>query len=245
MEIIAHRGASHDAPENTLAAVRLAWSQGADAVEVDVHLTADERLAVIHDPDTQRTSGIATRVASASLGELQQLDVGSWKAPTFAAERVPALDDVLALVPVGKRIFVEVKSGPEAIGALVRSLARSRLSPAQIVVISFDLEVARRAKQQLSRCEVCWIVERDSPEGRLGVEEIVRRTRAAQLDALDLEAEWVDEAWATQARANALKLYVWTVDDVALAQRLDAWAVRGITTNRPGWLRGQLAGRLG
>lgn len=240
VEIIAHRGASHDAPENTLAAVRLAWSQDADAVEVDVHLTADGRLAVIHDPDTQRTTRAAWRVRDATLEELQRLDAGSWKSPAFAGEPVPALEGVLALVPAGKRLFIEVKSGPHAVGELVRGLAHSRLNPAQVVVIAFDLETARRAKQQLARCTVCWIIERDSDDGRLPREEIVRRAQAARLDGLDLEAEWVDEAWVKQTRAAGFKLYVWTVDDAPLARRLADAGVDGITTNRPGWLREQL-----
>ena len=87
-------------------------AQGADAVEIDVHLTRDGRLAVIHDPDTRRTAGAATRVSAATLEELQRLDVGAWKSAAFAGERVPALDEVLALVPAGRRIFVEVKGGP-------------------------------------------------------------------------------------------------------------------------------------
>lgn len=240
MEIVAHRGASRDAPENTLAAVRLAWAQDADAVEVDVHLTADGRLAVIHDPDTQRTAGVARRVADLTLAELQQLDVGAWKAPAFAGERVPALDAVLALVPVGRRIFVELKCGPDGVGELVRCLARSGLAPSQVVVISFELETARRAKQQLPRCEVCWILERDSSEGRRSPEALVAEARAARLDGLDLEAAWLDAPWVKQVRAAPFKLYVWTVDDAVLARRVAALGIDGITTNRPAWLRQQL-----
>lgn len=244
VEIIAHRGASHDAPENTLAAVRLAWSQDADAVEVDVHLTRDERLAVIHDPDTRRTARAAQRVGEVALGELQQLDAGAWKAAEFAGEAIPSLDAVLTLVPAGKRVFIEVKSGVAAVGELVRCLTRSRLEPGQVVVISFDLEVARRAKRLLPRCEVGWIVERESEEGGLGVDAIIARAREARLDALDLEAAWVDAEWVKQARAARFKLYVWTVDDESLARHLVAFGVDGITTNRPGWLREQLRTEL-
>jgi len=120
--IIAHRGASDSAPENTLAAVRGAWAEGADTLEVDVHLTRDGRLAVIHDPDTQRTTGIPRVVAETTLAELQQLDAGRWKDARFAGEQIPALDDVLAIIPPAKRVFIELKSGPEAIDALVRWL---------------------------------------------------------------------------------------------------------------------------
>src|SRR5262249_38764427 len=99
MEIIAHRGASHDAPENTLAAMRLAWAQGADAIECDVHLARDGELVVVHDPDARRTTGVALEVARASVAELQQLDAGRWKDARFAGEKIPTLDEVLALVP--------------------------------------------------------------------------------------------------------------------------------------------------
>lgn len=240
--IIAHRGASHDAPENTLAAVRLAWSQDADAVEVDVHLTSDGRLAVIHDDDARRTTRVERKVAEMTLAELQRLDAGAWKGAVFAGETVPSLDAVLLLVPPGRRIFVEVKSGAEAVRELVRSLMRCRLNPTQVVVIAFDFAVASAAKRQLPRCEVCWLVERESADGQLGVAEIVRRAREARLDGLDLEASWVDAMpeSAAQVRAAGLKLYVWTVDDADLARRLEAAGVEGITTNRPAWLRAEL-----
>ncbi|HEY1109705.1 MAG TPA: glycerophosphodiester phosphodiesterase family protein [Opitutaceae bacterium] len=244
MYLIAHRGASYDAPENTLSAVRLAWSQDADAVEVDVHLTSDGRLAVIHDDDARRTTRVERRVAELTLAELQRLDAGSWKGGAFAGEPVPSLDAALLLVPPGRRIFVEVKSGAEALRELVRSLMRCRLNPAQVVVIAFDFATASAAKRQLARCEVCWIVEQDSVDGALGLAEIVRRAREGKLDGLDLEAAWVDATpgLAAQVRAAGLKLYVWTVDDADLARRLEAAGVDGITTNRPGWLRAQLVG---
>ena len=241
MEIIAHRGASHDAPENTLAAARLAWEQGADALECDVHLTRDGRLAVIHDEDTQRVAGRRITVATASLAELQQLDVGSWKAPRFAGEKIPSLDQLLALVPAGKRIFIEVKSGPAAIEELVRCLARCTLKPAQVAVISFDLAAARAAKKALPRCEACWILEREAGRARPPVEEMIAECCAAELDGLDLEAEWpVDETCATRVRDAGLSLYTWTVDAAAPARALVAARVDGITTNRPGWLRTQI-----
>ena len=79
MDIIAHRGASHEAPENTLAAVRLAWEQDADAVEVDVQLSKDGRPVVIHDEDAKRTAGVAGKVSDQTLDRLRRLDVGRWK----------------------------------------------------------------------------------------------------------------------------------------------------------------------
>lgn len=242
MEIIAHRGASHEAPENTLAAIRLAWSQDADAVEIDVRLTRDGRLAVIHDSDTRRTARARRRVSECTLDELQRLDAGSWKSPAFAGEPIPSLDAVLALVPTGKRLFIEVKSGADAIGELVRCLARSKLDPTQVAIIAFDLGTVRTAKRLLPKCEACWILE-SSPSGdsgRLAPRETIQRARAAQLDGLDLEAHCADAEWVKQTHAAGFKLHVWTVDDAPAARRLIEAGVDGITTNRPGWLRRQL-----
>src|SRR4051794_3938882 len=99
VEVIAHRGASHDAPENTLAAIKLAWQQEADAAEFDLHLSRDGKLVVIHDADTRRVAGVDKRVAEQTLAELRRLDVGAWKGPRFAGERIATLEEVLATVP--------------------------------------------------------------------------------------------------------------------------------------------------
>src|SRR5258708_12015509 len=91
MEIIAHRGASHDAPENTLAAIQLAWQQGADAVEVDVQLSKDGKLVVIHDDNTKRSGGLARKVGAQTLEELGRLDLGSLKGKRGPGDKIPNL----------------------------------------------------------------------------------------------------------------------------------------------------------
>lgn len=239
--IIAHRGASHDAPENTLAAARLGWEQGADALECDVHLARDGKLMAIHDADTRRTTGHRHIISDTTSAVLQALDAGAWKAPAFAGEGIPTLDRLLAAVPAGRRIFIEVKSGPAAVPELVRCLARSTLQPAQVAAISFDPEVARAAKKSLARCEVCLVAERGKADPLPALDAAIATCCEAELDGLDLDARWpVDETVARRVRDAGLKLYVWTVDDPATARRLIAAGVDGITTNRPGWLRAQL-----
>src|SRR3954466_12398745 len=98
MEIIGHRGASYDAPENTLSAVNLAWQQGADAVEVDVHLSRDGRVIVIHDDNTRKTAGLKRKVCDQTWSELQKLDAGKWKGANWKGERIPDLEQVLVTV---------------------------------------------------------------------------------------------------------------------------------------------------
>ena len=125
MEIIAHRGASFDAPENTLAAVRLGWEQSADAVEVDVHLSRDGKIVVIHDDTTRKVAGVPRGVQSQTLSELKALDVGRWKSRRWTGERIPLFEEVLATIPAGKRLFVEIKSGPECLPEFAKVLRRS------------------------------------------------------------------------------------------------------------------------
>lgn len=246
-EIIAHRGASHEAPENTLAALRLGFEQGAEAGELDVHLTADGRLVVIHDADTRRVAGIDLPVAAQTAAVLQALEAGQWgrwKGSTFA-EKIPLLSDALALVPAGRRQFIELKVGAAGVPELVRVVRASGLSARQLPIITFSFETAHAAKQALPEHEVCWLVDypadpQKNPPPALG--DLIARVKAAGLDGLDLDKDFpIDAAFVAQVRAAGLKLYTWTVDDPGRAAELRAAGVDGITTNRPAWLRAQLA----
>src|SRR3954468_1570566 len=154
MEIIGHRGASFDAPENTLAAVQLAWQQGADAVEVDVHLSSDGKIVVIHDPNTRKLAGVNRKVARQTLAELRALDVGRRKGRAWVGEKIPTLEEVLATVPRGKRLFIEIKCGPEIVPELAPVLHRSGCPPEQLVFIGFSFPTMRWLKREFPEMEV-------------------------------------------------------------------------------------------
>ena len=236
--LIAHRGASHDAPENTLAALRLGYEQGAEAAECDVHLTRDGRIVLHHDADTGRSAGRRQAVAAQSLAELRSLNVGQWGRwhGTSFCEPIPELSEALDLVPAGKRLFVELKVGAEILPELERVLHASGLAPGQLALITFDLPTARAAKQRLANHEVCWIAE---PPAKL--DDLIAGAKSAGLDGLDLSHRYpIDMTFARKVHAADLKLYTWTVDDPVVARAETAAGVDGITTNRPGWLRHQL-----
>ncbi len=245
VEIIAHRGASHLAPENTLASVRLGFELGAEAVEVDVLQTRGGRIVAIHDKDTERVSGRRLVVSESSLEELRALEVGAWKEERFRGEPIPTLEEVLALIPEGRRLFIEIKCGPEIVPELGRVLAASRKAPAQTPVIAFDLEVARAVKAAMPALEVSFLAEW-RPGGGIQpptVEELISLALGAGLDGLDLQAPGpYDAAMVAKIREAGLRLYVWTVDDPLLAAELKDLGIDGITTNRPQWLRRQLEG---
>jgi glycerophosphoryl diester phosphodiesterase len=245
-EVVAHRGASQDAPENTLAAVKLGLEQGADAVEIDVHLSRDGKIVVLHDDDTKRTAGLDKKVADQTLDELRGLDVGRfgpWQGKGFS-ERIPTLDEVLALVPAGKRVFVEIKCGVEILPALEQSLRGSRLSPYQTAIISFQYAVVEAAKRRFPDRRVYWLhgYDKDKKTGEFPrIEDLVRRAKEARLDGLNLNHQFpLDGAAVRRVKDTGLTCYVWTVDDPAKARELVKAGVDGITTNRPGALRREL-----
>lgn len=242
-EIIAHRGSSAKAPENTAAAVRQAWQENADAVEVDVHISKDGAPVVLHDADTLRTTGIRGLVSKLTAAELRQLDAGSWKNPVFAGEKIPLLEEILAIGPPHRRFFVEIKTGPETVPTLARCVAASGLSPRQVVLIAFDLETVTAAKHSLPEHAALWIVPRQRfSRSSVPIETILSRAQAAGADGLDLAHQWpLDRTRVGQIRSEGLSVWAWTVDTAPLARRLCAAGVDGITTNRPGWLRTQLA----
>lgn len=111
--IIAHRGASAYAPENTMASFKKALEMGAEGIELDVHLTADGHLVVVHDPKVDRTSNGSGWVKDMTLSQLRKLDFGSWFLPEFKGERIPLLDEIMELLKDHNVLLnIEAKSGP-------------------------------------------------------------------------------------------------------------------------------------
>lgn len=235
-EIIAHRGASYQAPENTIASVKLGYALEADAVEIDVHLSADKRLMVIHDKDTKRTTGDSLLVSRTHSNELRKLDAGSWKDPQYRGERIPFLEEVLAEVPEGKRLVIELKSSAEAVPHLQQLIEESGLQE-QLLLISFDKEAIIRAKQQMPAIPAYWLLH---DYGKHSLEEAIGIAREHALEGLDVHHKLVNQAFMQQMEKAGLEVYVYTVNDAAEAKRLQALGVKGITTDRPGWLREQL-----
>lgn len=244
VEIVAHRGASHEAPENTVVAAKLAWANHADAVELDIWLTQDGQLAVIHDGNTKRTTGRDAKVADLTLEEIRQLDAGSWKSAKYAGEKIPTLDEMLATLPAGRRLFIEIKAGPEVVPELVATLERNRIKGPQAVILSFNHQAISAAKKALPASTALWLARRPSLDPKKpspSLDELIARCQSAGLDGLDIEHTWPLDAAAMKKIRNAkLQLHVWTVDDSAVAKRWAELGVDGITTNRPGWLREQL-----
>ena len=244
-EIVAHRGFSARAPENTVAAFKLAWEQGADACELDLYLTADQQIAILHDKDTKRTTGIAGLVADATLAALQKLDAGSWKDGRYKGERIPTLAEALATLPEApdKRFFLEVKCGPEVVPVLAQQLAAWKPRAQQLCIIAFDRTVARDAKAAMPWIKVYRLSsEKGKDKKPVNLARLIEDTKADGLDGLDLGLKWKwDETLVKEVRDAGLELYVWTVNKAEDARRLAALGVDGITTDDPVLIREALA----
>lgn len=245
VDIIGHRGASHDAPENTLAAFKLGWAQGADAVELDIWLTKDDQIICLHDADTKRTTGVLKKAAESTLAELRALDAGTWKDAKWRGEKLPTLTEALAIIPPGKRLVIEVKAGVEILPALARDLRAAGRPDAQLIIISFKHDVCAGAKQLFPKIPVLYLssFKQDKATGAWTptAEELIQKAKAARLDGLNLSFKGpLDAGFVKQTHAAGLKFYVWTVNDAEIARKLLAAGADGITTDRPGWLREQL-----
>jgi glycerophosphoryl diester phosphodiesterase len=237
--IVAHRGASRDAPENTLPAFKLAWQQGADAIEGDFHLTKDGRIICLHDYDTKRVAGVKKVVKDSTLDELRELDAGAWVKPEWKGTRLPTFAEVAATVPAGKKFYIEVKCGPEIVPALLRDLAASGLTTQQIVVISFNAPVIRELKKQAPQFKACWLSSFDKQAPlKPAATDVIATLREIRADGFSSSADArLDETYINAIRAAGFEYHCWTVDDPAVAKRFIRLGAGSITTNRPAFLR--------
>ncbi len=238
--IIGHRGASFDAPENTLAAFDLAWKLSADGVEGDFYFTADKQIVCIHDADTKRTTGVQSLVESSSLEKLRQLDAGTWKDAKFAGERLPTFAEVIASIPSGKQFVIELKSREKIVPLLVDELARANRDDISLLIISFDEETVRQCKQQLPSVRAHWLTsfKRSKVTGKYAptAVEVAQAVRRSGADGVGMNGnrECVDQAFIdTLHTGGCNEFHVWTVDDPQDAIFFRDLGAVGITTNRP------------
>lgn len=233
---IAHRGASYDAPENTVASAKLAWAVGADAVEIDIYLAADNRIMVIHDKDTRRTCGgknLAVKTTPSLL--LRELDAGNWKDPKYKGEKIPYLEEILATVPEGKILVVEIKCGSEVIPHLERILSKSDKKD-RIIFISFGWDTILDVKKKFPENKAYWLA--GTKQAAVKKLELVAENG---LEGINMQYSAIDEELFSLAKKLNLEVLAWTVDDPDEARRLNAIGVTHLTTNRPDWLKKQLS----
>ena len=244
--LIAHRGESFDAPENTLASITLAWERGAIAVEIDVHLTKDEKIVVIHDNDTLRVSGTKKTIKNSTLDELKLLDIGSHKGKKWENERIPTLTEVLKTVPEQGILIIEIKSNELLLlNKLKYELSVSGLKDFQIMMIDFNLKTLAMAKQLMPCYKMLWLMSLDYfwPWWlyRVNQRKLFKKLELFNLDGVDVwSGKFLTKAFIQNLKNEGFLIYCWTVDNRKQAQKLLDFGIDGITTNRASWMANHL-----
>jgi glycerophosphoryl diester phosphodiesterase len=233
--VIAHRGASADAPENTIAAFELALDQGADGIEIDVHLSRDEHPVVIHDFTLERTSDGAGPVRERTVRELKRLDGGGWRGRPFRGQRIQTLQEVLERFRDRTRFWIELKGGSDlypGIEERVVSMIEIYEVLDRALVQSFDHVALERIRA----------LNRDVRLGALVAHPPLPPVESipAGADAVSPAVDLLSEGAVRALNEAGVGCYVWTVNEPAQMDRLVGWGVSGIITDRPGLLKARL-----
>ncbi len=233
--IFAHRGCSSLAPENTMAAFRLAETQGSPGIELDVHLSADGQLIVIHDDTLARTAGSPRPVSDLTVAELKKLDAGSSFSADFAGERIPTLDEVLDAF--GGRLYIDIelktrKASGDPLPHLVAQTLQARGLQGSVVISSFNPLSLRTFKAAAPEypTSVIWCQDDELPS-------YLRRGQGRWLAGCDYLKPIHTKATAFSlsllGRIGGRPFVPWTVDDPARAKELIQLGCAGVITNRP------------
>ena len=242
MIVLAHRGASGTAPENTMAAFRRAAELGADGLELDVQRSADGAVVVLHDADVRRTSDGTGPVASLSLPALRRLDFGGWFSPAFRGEPIPLLAEVADFVAArGLWLNIELKGDPDldpALPGAVAAVVRGRLDPARTILSTFDAGSWDAVAAAMPGYPRALLVERlDADAWRL----LARRdaSGAPFFRFAHPGHRAVTASSLARLRAAGLRVHPWTLDRPRPTARMLALGVDGIITGFPERVRGR------
>lgn len=233
--IYGHRGASAYAPMNTLPAFELAAEQGADGIELDVHLSKDGELVIIHDFTIEETSNGEGAVVDLSLEELKSFDAGSWFSPDFAGTQIPTLDEVFEAV--GKKLIVNVEikslspSGDGTEEAVVACIERHAMQK-RVIVSSFNPRVLKRFRSLMPEVPLGYLL---SPDAMSGQTQVIVNPNS--YDARHLYYEMINQSQMAWSKENGHVVNAWTVNDPARARQLAMLGVHGIITDMPDVIR--------
>lgn len=226
--VVAHRGAAGAAPENTLAAVRRAIEDGTDWVEIDVQETVDGEVVVIHDSDFMKLAGNPLKVWDGTLAQVQDIDVGSWFAPAFSAERVPTLVEVLEEVRGKARLVIELKyyGHDQQLEQRVVDIVEQAGMVDDVAIMSLKYD----GIQKIRKLRPEWYI------GLLSAKSI------GNLASLDVDFLAVNTGMATpgfvrRAQENGKQVFVWTVNDRVSMFRMFSLGINGIITDEPAMAR--------
>lgn len=229
--VIAHRGFSGAAPENTIAAIRAAIEIEADMAEIDVTLTSDGHIVVFHDETLDRTTNGSGRVSDFTLAELQQLDAGSWFAPEFAGERIPTLDAVLDEIDGQILLNVEIKSEAVERGvvAKVASAIYKRKMDGLVVVSSFSPTALEQMHAEAPDIRTAVLYNTTFHKGGDAV-EIVNSLEAS---VFNIKRQRLTKKMLRRCREHNIPVGLYTVNKPSRMRRLVDKGIDAVFTDHP------------
>ncbi len=230
MLVIAHRGASGHAPENTLASFSRALAMGARAIELDVHQTLDHELVVAHDDDLRRCGRDRRRLKALHWDEAAEVDVGSWFDKSFAGERLPRLDEVYDLVPPSVELHVELKHGSRiypGIEERVVDLVHKRGGLSRTLISSFDHEALYSVRSLDEKVRLGYLL------GLTTLKTAVREMKDIAAESLNCSMRQANARLLKAAHDRGFRVLVYTVNTPADRDRLARLGVDGIFCNYP------------
>ena len=230
--VCAHRGNSSGAPENTLAAFKSALELKVDAIELDLHLSSDGEIVVIHDENTKRTTGNNDLIAGMTLKEIRQLDAGGWFDPKYKGEKIPTLKEVIQLVRGKAALFIEVKV-EEAIHDILMKNLNFLLKKFdlldKVIVFSFQKDFVRKLKQVCPQVTTALITSTE--------EEFQEALRYDWIDGVLPHYNSITKEIVVQKNKSGKWNLVWTVNDIfVMKSLLNMHAADAIITDRPALL---------
>ncbi|MGH9341247.1 MAG: glycerophosphodiester phosphodiesterase [Acidobacteriota bacterium] len=232
--IIAHRGASGESPENTLAAVQRAIDLESDFVEIDIHYSGDGEMIVIHDATVERTTSGKGVVSEMTLADIKRLDAGSWFNSRFAEEKVPTLEEVLQLVrPSSSKLLIEIKEGnglPEDFAGKLLGAIEEHGMQSRVIVQSFDHSAVKQVGAVATEIPTAALIGEETPDP-------VGETKAAGAEILAIRHTLATLELIKKTHDSGLRFFVWTVDDPATIRRMLEWGVDAVISNYPDRVR--------
>lgn len=236
IQIIAHRGASKAAPQNTIPAFVKAIEMGTDGIENDVHLTKDGYIVICHNYDIDETSDGQGMIADYTLAELKKFDFGSYFSEDFKGTQIPTLEEYLDIAGPLKMMNVEIKPPQQKGSAIVRrtlETVRERGMLHKLLISSFDEEVIKEVKAIDPSVKTGFLYSIESPNIDKIYEDPIGYTRALGADAIHPLCFFPDAGYIEKAHENGLMVNPWTVDLEEGMLTLKDWGCDGIITDVP------------
>ena len=236
--IIAHRGASSYAPENTMAAFDLALQMGARHLELDVHLTRDDHLVIIHDDTVDRTTNGTGPVASQTLAALQALDAGAWFGEAFVGARIPTLAEVLTRYHGRAHLHIELKGHTVHLPQRTVDLVRARGMTQHVTLTSFQHAHLQTMRAYAPEWPTGWLVGEISAA-------VIAQAHALGCVQLCPRAALVTPGLIQRLHVEGFRVRAWGVANEALMRQVVEAGADGMTVNFPDKLFAYMAGRVG